>query len=173
MIPTDPVILNSIIKFKEKCLIRNRFTLPAIYPEFVQESFANGNIVNSVVKCNNVDFQGSGITIRYFINFLLHLNDSIVYEVGNDYHVNVFYSLDFEERWDYFTNKFIIDEHESLVEIKNISECMVISFRCINYNVQEVWDKIYKVVNKDRFLLDTYHIFTEEMFPGNSGVLKI
>ena len=57
MIPTDPVVVNSIIKFKETCLIRNGFTLPATYPEFVQKSFANGNIVNSVIKCNNVDFQ--------------------------------------------------------------------------------------------------------------------
>ena len=56
MIPTDPVVVNSIIKFK-MCLIWNGFTLPAIYPDFVQESFANGNIVNSVVKCNKVDFK--------------------------------------------------------------------------------------------------------------------
>ena len=128
--------------------------------------------MNSVVKCNNVDFQGSGITIKYFINFLVYLNDSIVYEVENDYHVRVFYSLDFEERWDYFTNKFIIDEHESLAEIKNISECMVISFRCSNCNVQHVWDKIYKVVNKDRLLLDTYQLFREDMFPENPAVVK-
>ena len=56
MIPTDPVVVSSVIKFKETCLIRNRFTLPAIYPDFVQENFANGKILNSVVKCNNVDF---------------------------------------------------------------------------------------------------------------------
>ena len=121
MIPTDPLVVNSIIEFKEKCLIRNGFTLPDIYPEFVQESFAGGNIVNSVVKCNNLDFQGSGIIIKYFINFLVYLNDSIIYEVGNDYHVKVFYSLDFEERWGYFTNEFIIDEHGRLVEIKEHS----------------------------------------------------
>ena len=95
------------------------------------------------------------------------MNDLIVYEVGNDYHVKVFYSLDFEERWGYFTNKFIIDEHESFVEIKNIPECMVISFRWSNYNVQEVWGKIYKVVNNDRLLLDTY-----QLFPENPGVVE-
>ena len=56
MIPTDTVVVNSIIKFKETCLIRDRFTLPAIYPDFVQESLANGKILNSVIKYNNVDF---------------------------------------------------------------------------------------------------------------------
>ena len=49
---------------------------------------------------------------------------------------------------------------------------MVISFRSSNYNVQEVWDKVYKVVNKDSLLLDTYQLFTEEMFPENPGVVK-
>ena len=91
------------------------------------------------------------------------MNDSIVYEVGNDYHIKVFYSLDFEERWGYFTNKFIINEHESLVEIKNIPESMVIS----SWLLLRFWDKIYKVANKDRLLLDTY-----QLFPENPGVVK-
>ena len=98
MISTDAVVVNSIIKFKEKYLTQNGFTLPAIYPEFVQRNFENTNIVNSVIKCNNIDFEGSGTTVKCLISFLNDLKDTIVYEVGNDYDLEVFYSLDFLDR---------------------------------------------------------------------------
>ena len=172
MISIDAVVVTSIIKFKEKCLTRNGFTLPAIYPEFAQRNFENTNIVNSVIKCNNVDFEGSGSTVKCFISFLNDLKDSIVYEVGNDYDLEVFYSLDFIDRWEYFADKFVIDEHESHIEIRNIQECTVISFCCNNIEVQDIWNKIYKLIHKEKLLFDTYLFFTGEIFPENPGVIK-
>lgn len=41
MIRIDAVVVNSIIKSKEKCLTHHGFVLPAIYPEFVQRNFAD------------------------------------------------------------------------------------------------------------------------------------
>ena len=172
MISIDAVNVNSIIKFKDKCLTRNGFTLPAIYPEFVQQNFENTNIVKSVIKCNSVDFERSGTTVKCFIIFLNDLKDSIVYEVGNDYDSEVFYSLDFIDRWEYFVDKFVIDEHESLIEIRNIQECTVISFCCNNVEVQDIWNKIYKLIHKEKLLFDTYLFFTGEIFSENPGVIK-
>lgn len=72
----------------------------------------------------------------------------------------------------YFADKFVLDEHESLIEIRNIQECVVISFCCNNIEIQEIWDKIYKLIHKERLLLDAYQFFTGQIFPENPGVVK-
>ena len=98
MIRIDAVVVNSIIKSKEKCLTHHGFVLPAIYPEFVQRNFADTNSINSIVKCNNIDFEGPSTTVKYFVDFSNDVKDSIVNEVGKDYKVKVFYPLDFMNR---------------------------------------------------------------------------
>ena len=173
MIPTDAVVVNSIRNVKEKCLAHHGFVrscgiaLPAIYPEFVQSNFVDPVFINSNIKSNNIDFEGLITTIKYFIKFLNVLKDSIANEIGSDFKIEDFYSLDFMERWDYFTHKFVLDEHDTLVEIRNISEYVVISF-CANIEIQKIWDKIYNLIYKER----ADQFFKGHIFQENPGVVK-
>ena len=107
MIPTDPIVVNTIRNVKEKCFVCHGFTLPAIYSEFVLRSnFIEPVFVDLAIKYNNIDFAGSFTTVKHFIKFLNVLKEAISNEFGNDYRVEVFYFLDYMDRWEYFEHKF-------------------------------------------------------------------
>ena len=61
MIRTDSVVVTTIKNFKERCLAKHSFSLPAAYPEYVVKHF-NPNHVNSIIYHNNIDFAGSFTT---------------------------------------------------------------------------------------------------------------
>ena len=119
MITTDPLVVNTIKNFKERCLVQHDFSLPAIYPEFVLENI-DAVFIDSVIKFNNLDFAGSFTTVKYFIKFLNVLQEVISNELGSDYRVKVFHSLDYMDWWEYFEHKFILDEHNTLIKIRDI-----------------------------------------------------
>ena len=77
MIPNDPINVNTIRNVQEKCCLCHRFTLPAIYSEFVlQSNFIKPVFVNSVIQYNNIDFMGSFRMVKHFIKFLNVLKEA-------------------------------------------------------------------------------------------------
>ena len=118
MIPTNPIVANTIRNVKkEKSFFCHSFTLPAIYSEFtLQSNFIEPVFVDSVIKYNNIDFAESFTTVKHFIKFLSVLKGATSNELGNNYRLEVLYSLDYMDRWEDFEHKFIIDEHNALVE---------------------------------------------------------
>ena len=59
----------------------NCFSLPAIYPEFVLKNI-DEEVVNSVIKSNNIDFPGAIVTIKHFIKVLYEIESCIQEELG-------------------------------------------------------------------------------------------
>ena len=77
-----------------RCKQNNGFSLPAIYPEFVLKNI-DEEVVNSVIKVNDIHFPGAIVTIKHFIKFLYEIESCIQEELGAKFSVKVFHTLDY------------------------------------------------------------------------------
>ena len=118
-IPTDSVVFNTTKNFKERCLAKHSFSLPAVYLEYVVKNF-DPNHIYSIIYHNNIDFAGSFSAVNYFIKFLYAVEDSISHELGLYYSVKVYQSLDYLDRWNFMEHKFTVDEYGDLRELNHI-----------------------------------------------------
>ena len=103
--------------FMTRCKQNSGFSLPAIYPEFAL--YIDEEVVNSVIKENNIDFPGAIGTIKHFIKFLYEIESCIQEELGTKFSVKVFHTLDYLERWDYDESSWIkLDRTDQCFAVK-------------------------------------------------------
>ena len=154
--------------FMTRCKQNHGFSLSAIYPEFVLKNI-DEEVVNSVIKSNNIDFPGAIVTIEHFIKFLYEIESCIQEELGTKFSVKVFNTLDCLERWDYNEHKLIQDEFECLIKLDHTNQCFAVKVHWeeedLLMTVSNLWNHISNLFYKKSNVLYTYNFFMQKLFP--------
>ena len=76
----------------ERCQSKYGFPLPAIYSHFVSDKVST-EAVNEILNVNSINIRGGNMVTRALIKFLFELKTAIEKIVGENYYIEVFYSI--------------------------------------------------------------------------------
>ena len=113
----------------DRCKTKCGFSLPAVYSHFVMSQI-DSDVVNKIIRVNNIDMCGAMLTIRTFVDFLCNLKTYIEKILGDGFIVKVYNSLNFMEEWSFYDHAFELCEHGNLKKLPKIDQSIAFTIRC-------------------------------------------
>ena len=95
-----------VSQFMDECQCTYGFTLPAIDSRFVSEHSISEEVVNEILKLNNIKIKKIYSFTRKFLSYLTDLKEYLSV-FGPDYSVEVAHVFDYVEGWNY-TDSFVL-----------------------------------------------------------------
>ena len=89
----------------ERCQSKYGFPLPTIYSRFVSENVST-KTVDEILNVNNINICGGNMFTRALIKFLFELKTAIEKIIGENYYVEVFYSIKMMNEFNYCKHCF-------------------------------------------------------------------
>ena len=108
-----------IVQFMDRCKAKCGFILPAVCSRFVASQI---DVVNEIIRVNNIDMRGAMLTMSSFVDFLFNLKISVEKILGDGFIVEVYNSLDFMEKLSFYNHAFELCEHGNLKKLPRIDQ---------------------------------------------------
>ena len=165
----------------DRCKAKCGFSLLAVYFRFVTSQI-DFDIVNEIIRVNNIDTRGVMLSIRTFVHFLFNMKTCIEKILDDSFTVKVYNSLDFMEEWSFHDHAFELCEHGNLKKLPKIDQSIAVTIRyagdficqdedCMilhDGDMRKVfvqcfclWQKISKGMKNYQHVLETFKFFTK------------
>ena len=115
-----------IVQFMDRCKAKCGFILPAVCSRFVASQI---DVVNEIIRVNNIDMRGAMLTMSSFVDFLFNLKISVEKVLGDGFIVEVYNSLDFMEKLSFYNHGFELCEHGNLKKLPRIDQSIPVRIR--------------------------------------------
>ena len=117
-----------ISKYMDRCQAKYGFPLPAIYSRFVSDKISS-ETVDEILNVNKINIRGGIMVTKALIKFLFDLKIAIKKILGKNYSIEVFYSIEMVEEFNYFKHCFQLCTNGDLVKIEIIEWAVVIRLK--------------------------------------------
>lgn len=154
----------------DRCQAKYGFPFPAIHSRFASDK-VSAETVDEILNLNNINIRGGNMVTRALIKSLFELKTAIEKIVGENYYVEVFYSIKMMDEFNYFKHCFELCSHGNLIKVDITEWTVVIKLRSSDcdratYKIYDIYKNIYKNLKKNyKFLLEQCEAFARKTFP--------